>query len=70
MTVQIACYGRLGSDPREQETRSEKPMTTASLAVDVPDRSRDVEEGAGAFDRRAGGAPAAKATTPAHKRAH
>ena len=42
----LAVYGRLGSDPREHETRKGGAMATASLAVDVPDRSRDAEEGA------------------------
>ena len=46
MTAQIAAYGRLGSDPRPHETRSGTAMSTASLAVGVPDRSRDAEEGA------------------------
>ena len=42
----LAVYGRLGSDPREHSTRTGKAMTTASLAVNVPDRSRDADEGA------------------------
>ena len=42
----LAVYGRLGSDPREHETRKGGAMATASLAVDVPDRSREAEEGA------------------------
>ena len=42
----LAVYGRLGTDPREHETRKGGAMATASLAVDVPDRSRDAEEGA------------------------
>ena len=42
----LAVYGRLGSDPREHATRKGGAMTTASLAVDVPDRSREAEEGA------------------------
>ena len=42
----LAVYGRLGSDPREHATRKGGAMATASLAVDVPDRSRDAEEGA------------------------
>lgn len=46
MTAQIAAYGRLGSDPRPHETRSGTATSTASLAVGVPDRSRDAGEGA------------------------
>ena len=42
----LAVYGRLGSDPHEHATRTGKPMATASLAVSVPDRSRDADEGA------------------------
>ena len=42
----LAVYGRLGSDPREHETRKGGAMATASLAVNVPDRSRDADEGA------------------------
>ena len=42
----LAVYGRLGSDPREHETRKGGAMATASLAVDVPDRSQGADEGA------------------------
>ena len=42
----LAAYGRLGSDPREHETRKGGTMATASLAVDVPDRSQGAEDGA------------------------
>ena len=42
----LAVYGRLGSDPREHATRTGNAMTTASLAVDVPDRTQGAEEGA------------------------
>ena len=42
----LAAYGRLGADPREHETRKGGAMATAGLAVDVPDRTRDAEEGA------------------------
>ena len=42
----LAVYGRLGSDPREFETRKGGAMATASLAVDVPDRSQGAEDGA------------------------
>ena len=42
----LAVYGRLGSDPREHETRKGGAMATASLAVDVPDRTQGAEEGA------------------------
>ena len=42
----LAVYGRLGSDPREHETRKGGTMATASLAVDVPDRSQGAGEGA------------------------
>ena len=47
----LAVYGRLGSDPREHATRKGGAMATASLAVDIPDRSRDAEE----TDRDGGG---------------
>ena len=33
MTSQIAAYGRLVFDPREIKTRTDKPMTSARLAV-------------------------------------
>ena len=42
----LAVYGRLGSDPREHATRKGGAMATASLAVDVPDRTQGAEEGA------------------------
>ena len=42
----LALYGRLGTDPREHVTRKGGAMATASLAVDVPDRSREAEGGA------------------------
>ena len=42
----LAVYGRLGSDPREHTTRTGGAMATASLAVDVPDRSQGAEGGA------------------------
>ena len=42
----LAVYGRLGSDPREHSTRKGGAMATASLAVDVPDRTQGAEEGA------------------------
>ena len=42
----LAVYGRLGTDPREHETRKGGAMATASLAVDVPDRTQGAEEGA------------------------
>ena len=42
----LAVYGRLGSDPREHETRKGGAMATASLAVNVPDRSQGAEDGA------------------------
>ena len=42
----LAVYGRLGSDPREHVTSKGGAMATASLAVNVPDRSRDADEGA------------------------
>ena len=38
MTAQIAAYGRLGRDPRQHETKSGKPMASASLAVTVEAR--------------------------------
>ena len=33
--IRASIYGRLGGDPIERQTRSGKPMVTASLAVDV-----------------------------------
>ena len=42
----LAVYGRLGSDPREHVTSKGGAMATASLAVDVPDRSQGAEGGA------------------------
>ena len=35
MSATLAAYGRLGNDPRAIETKSGKPMTVATLAVDV-----------------------------------
>lgn len=35
MSASMAAYGRLGADPRAVETRSGKPMTVATLAVDL-----------------------------------
>ena len=32
MSAQIAAYGRLVFDPREIQTRSDKPMTAARIA--------------------------------------
>ena len=37
---QLACYGRLGRDPRTPKTRTGKPMTTASPSVHVKARER------------------------------
>jgi single stranded DNA-binding protein len=39
--MQIACYGRLGQDPRALETRSGKAMTVASMAVELQTRDSD-----------------------------
>jgi single stranded DNA-binding protein len=39
--MQIACYGRLGQDPRALETRTGKAMTVASIAVELPIRDSD-----------------------------
>lgn len=39
MTAQISIYGRLGGDPRSIDTTSGKPMTVASVAVDVGERN-------------------------------
>ena len=41
---QLACYGRLGRDPRTHETRTGKPMTTASPAVYVEARERGADD--------------------------
>ena len=38
MTAQVAAYSRLARDPRRQETRTGKSMTTATLAVTVEAR--------------------------------
>ncbi len=35
MSASVAAYGRLGGDPRALDTKSGKPMTVATLAVDV-----------------------------------
>ena len=43
MTAQIAAYGRLGRDPRQHETKSGKPMASASLAVTVEARERGAD---------------------------
>lgn len=37
--IQAAIYGRLGGDPKSIETSSGKPMTVASVAVDVGERN-------------------------------
>ena len=47
MTAQIAAYGRLGRDPRQHETKSGKPMASASLAVTVEARERGVDDAEG-----------------------
>ena len=44
MTAQIAAYGRLGREPRAHETRTGKPMATASLAVPVEARERGADD--------------------------
>ena len=41
MSMQAAAYGRLGRDPRPIETQSGKPMTVASMAVDVSRNNDD-----------------------------
>ena len=41
---QLACYGRLGRDPRTPETRTGKPMTTASPAIYVKARERRADD--------------------------
>ena len=41
-----AFYGRLGADPRPIETRTGKPMTVGSIAVELPDRTQGADEGA------------------------
>ena len=41
---QLACYGRLGPEPRMHETRTGKPMTTASPAVYVEARERRADD--------------------------
>jgi len=35
MTAMVAAYGRLARDPETRETRTGKPMCTATMAVDV-----------------------------------
>lgn len=35
MTMQLSAYGRLGKDPKAIQTKSNKAMTTASLAVSL-----------------------------------
>jgi single-strand DNA-binding protein len=41
MTAVVSLYGRLGQDPRAITTASGKPMTVASVAVDIPLRGED-----------------------------
>ena len=41
MTAVISVYGRFARDPRQYKTRSGKPMTTATIAVDVEARGGD-----------------------------
>ena len=44
MSAQLATHGRLGRDPRTPETRTGKPMTTASPAVYVEARERGADD--------------------------
>ena len=46
MTAQNAAYGRLGRDP-PHETKSGKPMASASLAVTVEARERGADDAEG-----------------------
>ena len=46
MSATISVYGRLGKDPVSLVTRSGKAMSAVSLAVDVPDRTKDAKENA------------------------
>ena len=43
MTAAVSAYGRLGRAPRQHETGSGKPMTTASMAVTVEARERGAD---------------------------
>ena len=46
MSATIAVYGRLGADPKQHQTRTGKPMTTASLAATLECRSQgETEDG-------------------------
>ena len=42
--MQVAIYGRLGIDPEARTTRNDKPMATASIAVDAKLDSSDRQE--------------------------
>lgn len=46
MTCHIGLYGRVGTEPREHETRTGNVMATCSIAVDLEDRTRGADEGA------------------------
>ena len=41
--MMVSAYGRLGSDPKPLQTKSGKPMTAASIAVDVTGNSENPE---------------------------
>ncbi|MGB5833276.1 MAG: single-stranded DNA-binding protein [Thiohalocapsa sp.] len=41
MSMQAPVHGRIGQDPRQIQTKTGNPMTTASVAVDVSDRDQE-----------------------------
>jgi len=43
--MQVACYGRLVSDPRSITTKSGKPMTVGRLVANLQTRNADGEAG-------------------------
>ena len=44
MTIYASVHGRLGQDPRTGETKAGKPMTRASIALDVAGFNADGDE--------------------------
>ncbi|QIT56902.1 single-stranded DNA-binding protein [Aquisalimonas sp. 2447] len=53
MTAQLAAWGRLGNEPRALETKTGKPMTVASLAVEVAEGGEAEWFGLVAFRKQA-----------------
>lgn len=53
MTMQTAAYGRLGADAKPIQTKTGKPMTAATLAVDIGEEDAPLWLGVVAFGRQA-----------------